>query len=230
MPTTVLDDKLPRPSASLEESEPWSIHILVWVVCATAWLGLMQLLIPLQGYGTACGLRELLECPAVGAALGGLLMWAKRRWQGIRFPVSPGEFLIILFGTVFTARTVELLLIGVYPWGVIPFAVLTRLAMVGICVLAVCRSTDWVWKGFFVLQVVTSLCFLAVYFPKWTAAHVCVRMLPTCLWISLILLIVALLCGFYRHRRFPWTHWLGVGILVWSVVIEGSQLLFRYYQ
>jgi hypothetical protein len=187
---------------------------LIWLGCTCVLFFFRQEAIEI---GASSGMPYSIE--VVYALVGGsiLFWWVSCLCRKIAFPVHPGDFLLALGAVGYVANSVELALIAVRPSGVIPFAAVTLLAMLCVCLWAVWRVTGIIWKGWFVL------CGLqAVHWFLWAYIHYGQNswFLPDLLFWTVsmsILLIAAFTVDLAQKRKFPWSHWLGVMLSLSSI-------------
>jgi hypothetical protein len=85
------------------------MHLLIWTTTSAAMMAFYNLVMSLQRSSTHESAAEMLRTPVMmtlqtlwamgmGAYLGGALMFVSRRLRGMRFPVQPGEWLMVTFG------------------------------------------------------------------------------------------------------------------------------------
>lgn len=206
-------------------------HLLAWTACTAVYLAIRRSLIILPP-GVPFGAQGIavwsLQGIGAGAALGGLLLTVARRRRGVRFPVYPGEVLLLLSGvgvavdvllsalSVLTHRPQEGGLgLPLVLWVLILLARNLALAFAYLVAARKVRVRRW------------RLLFLALA-ASWTLAEFesCCLTIPgraiLSSWISYVpfllpkvILAVIAVGDLRRRRRYPWTHWAGVGTGLW---------------
>jgi hypothetical protein len=158
-----------------------------------------------------------------GTALAGVVLMMARSYRGLPFPVYPGEYLLVLTGLDVTVRLVLSMLPSILLLWCKPdfgFGLLLRafqfLAAFGfyawVFVWAVTRVTIRRWRAFFLaIPASYGIWLLLLYggFDQWTITRYVPRFL-----IATVLTAVVLI-DLVDRRRYPWTHWLGVGTRLW---------------
>jgi hypothetical protein len=222
--------------ASADVSSPrlGLIHLLTWTACVAANLGLRRYLTGLAGGPDVAEEAYLagvtvLHSVCWGAVLGGVLMWIARRLRGLPFPQHPGEYLLVVLGLevawVF-ADASAVLAIGAAYWMSWPRIILS----IGCCSLVfvwpVLRVARPRWRFFFVAlladRVLDRLLLWRVVLYGPTVAWTLMFAWPR--WILLVsvpvLLVFAVLRDWRRGDRYPWTHWVGVAVLLCLTVVD----------
>lgn len=153
-----------------------------------------------------------------GAALSGLVLLVARRCRGGRFPVHPGERLLVVmsldawvdllgqaFVTIYIWAAQSTLEAAVDVWYAAPFFLQTT--VIGAAYFLTARrlsSPPWRW----VFQC-SGVAYLLYPF--------CCSMTPPIL-LSLtsnLLLIFVVTSDYQDGIQYPWTHWFGVGLRLW---------------
>ena len=243
------------PAASPFSPEPEQprlgiIHFMVWTACAavyfsivrTAQLGFAEK-VPVDGLMFAW----LGQGVGAGAALGGLVLFAARRYRGPRFPTQPGETLLVLLGVgvviEFVRYLASFLMVAALTAdpnsAPMPFRfdgssqslLLTVVAIVQgalsvflfvLYIIAVVRTKILRWRLYFLTVIITPV----LYFLAAPAAGLLGR--PS-VWLVLLfsgvthLILTAVLLAVvsadaYQKLRYRWTHWLGVAVALWGGV------------
>jgi hypothetical protein len=173
-----------------------------------------------------------------GAAWAGLALWAARRRRRLPFPRHPGEYLLVVLGVTeglgLLNQFFMVMIITVEVDWIIQIAL--GIAGLGLCalvllwpVLAV-KSRRWRW--FFVMR-------FALYVVEFLTPLILARtMAPASLrfWLILqgvpfevligVVLIAVVLKDRSGGRRYPWTHWAGVGVQLWFIAFELSRIVW----
>jgi hypothetical protein len=210
-------------------------HLLVWTTCVAFYLGIMRsfwLLSPEQ-LETPIFFRIIdgLYGMGSGTALVGLVLFAARRYRRIRFPVYPGEVLLVALG----ASTVLGLMKTMLIWFALPESDLLSLQWLRlidlvsglgnalIYFIAAVRVKVTRWRTYLATVVVVSaLHGCALFRLPWAIIpYIVTSPLP-----SLVLAVVVLM-DVIQRKKYPWTHWVGVGIAVWLAILNVGMLLFR---
>ncbi len=208
------------------------LHLIGATTCVAIHLGLTrtaELLVAHLATGEkspvfqASGLMHSIGC---GLAMGGLLLWLARRLRAAPFPRHPGEYLLLVQGIMavlglgvhFSFSLIELLSEGdgLYAfWGGIFFAYYLTGAM--IYLMAARRVGVRRWRRFFFLCAGTGVLaglLACIVWYRFGAAHQALYVL-----VSVVLVVIVI----RDHRegfRYPWTHWLGVGVRMWFTLLS----------
>ena len=226
----------PSPStsarASTEPHEPrlGIVHILVGTACVAIYLGLAQTVRhglgtvahpEMTGRGIVLAAARLLQGAASGTALGGLVLWVTRRMRRTPFPKHPGEYLLVVRGI---SSVLFLVLDFVILQTIKPAPVHAReraislfnliVAMVWIWAMLVVRARRW--RAFFFVAAAFELlsCVLlwAGVAHRGAWRHALYTLVP-------VVLAVVVVKDHRQGLRYPWTHWLGVGVQMWIALV-----------
>ena len=218
-------------------------HFLVWIACVAAYLGIQKTL--LQQFGVPDSSSIVADAIhvgyaiGIGAAIGTLFMLVRRRRYGIPFPTHPGEFFAVQVGTCIVLEVPLYLLwfcFGESIWytfteryynsleSAVMMALLCGLpqaaAVVAICVWAIKRCPQWMWRACFIAFVAGHAIEAAF---RWFLPFSVVPFVPQILFNWLLqgryvwapFFFGALLLDAKSRYHRPWTHWLGIAIQIW---------------
>ena len=224
------------------------VHLLVGTACVAIYLGLEQTarglpvdVVNLSERTIVLEAFRLLYALGAGIALGGLLLWVARRLRGMPFPRHPGDYMLVVEGILcllFLGLGLLWPLLNVmsehgliYPWwsGIVFLYVINALVWFA--------AARWIgiraWRRFFFLCAGARLlacCLDCGGLFRFAAGH------PALYVLICAVLVVIVVREHRRGLRYPWTHWLGVGIRIWFVLLNlvwfvlatfFSQLLFE---
>ena len=164
-----------------------------------------------------------------GLALSGLLLWLARRWRGMPFPRHPGEHMLVvqaincilglgfqfLFAHLWVLSEQETLDLPVYLWWdkllFVLFLIHALIWMVAGLRIGIRR-----WRRFFFLcaaaRVLLGLVACGGVLSS-TPYHVLYVLLS-------IVLIVIVVRDHRQGMRYPWSHWLSVGVHFWFTLLN----------
>jgi hypothetical protein len=159
-----------------------------------------------------------------GAALGGFVLLVARRRKGWQFPVYPGEVMFALFGVEAAIEVFSYCFAAIWQLVAESYssffilyglrACIQSLIMAGLFAWAASRMTFRRWRIMFFC---TSGSYLVTY------SLMCLG--PALFFIApLIADAVLLVVVVMDHRdgwRYPWTHWMGVILDLWSLPMMG---------
>ncbi len=207
------------------------LHLLVWTACVALYLAILRFLWQRAGavlpdLGLCWAALTVLDSVCWGTALGGLVLWIARRWRGLAFPQHPGEYMLVVLGLDVAWRFVDafaVLGIGPTSWTVHARLIVTL----------ACYSLIYVWPALSVGRLHWRIFFLTLLAKR--LADALMRQGLMYLWLARvwdivtfvnnapILLIPALLAVIFSKdrrdgNRHPWTHWVGVALVLWLVV------------
>ena len=227
-----------EPVVVLETAEPEQprlgiIHLLVWTACVAFYLGLHRIFVAdaPQEVHDRFMIFGAVQSMGMGAAFGGLLLWAARRYRGWSFPRYPGEYLLVALGL---AGVITLTLYGLFglvtkalgpytPWFAMAILFAAYAAVQGVVFLVPAlriKIPRWRWFFFSVAGVSLIGVLLPCAGPEfWGACLQILHLVPDAV------LVVTVLVGWRQERRFPWTHWLGVVINLWFGVVGLGSLV-----
>jgi hypothetical protein len=209
------------------------VHLLAATACVAFYLGLMQsaerltqMLAEFRRYpsddsllGRISQASTLFYGLGAGIALGGLPLWVARRVRGMRFPRHPGEYILVVVGIAgllnlgeqFVFVFVSSLLFGGglnYSWFVGIIFVLS-LAVALLWFVAARRVAIRAWRRYFYLCAGATLLADFASCGSFRSGRYVVAMLTDAI---LVWMVVR------EHRRglrYPWSHWVGVGVKLW---------------
>jgi hypothetical protein len=218
------------------------LHLLVGTSCVAVYLAVGRTFAQLDPTGSHGGFPvfDALRGISGGIALAGLILWIARRLRGFRFPVYPGEVLLVALGianagilAVETVRDVAVLLSeGSDPSGMLN-GLLPFLAIQGMfaIVLLVCGLIvkSWPWKIYFLAKAVAvavdgSLLILPL---EWFEAGFAYTRIPG---MAADVVLLGIFIGTLRAAgRYPWTHWLGVALGLWNACVRQGFWLWEEF-
>jgi hypothetical protein len=204
-----------RPPPGIEEPRLRIIHLIVGITCVAVYLGAMQtpLIVSSATFDEAetsvlFKAMLLFSCLGAGIALGGPCLLVARLVRRAPFPIHPGEYLLVLWGVnsvVFLAASSSALFPEYPLWWMFvgPFRVIGAL----ICLWAANLAEAGRWRGFFLLMAGVQVmgCLLCCLGPIVNVQDV----------LFSVVLAVIVVRDHWQGLRYPWTHWLGVGLQVW---------------
>jgi hypothetical protein len=221
-------------------------HLLVWTaICGLylawyRWAHLDDAQAARGSDGIMLRARAVLACLNGGAALGvGLLWWSRRAARD--FPAYPGEWLWLARGSrafvgLAAATAVTLLTVRLQPgyanrytaiWGV----AIGLFLLIDVLALRQVRSPRR-WRAYMwvrlLTEVLSALSFVTVSvfswwwgtFPIWWF----VMSLPT---LSAVCVLIVGFCDWRAPESYPWTHWVGIGIVAWDIPVY-AVVLFNF--
>jgi hypothetical protein len=206
------------------------IHFLVWMACAAVYLGMNRV------WGArvvACGLQDPEEMVFVGlkgigaaAALGGLALWAARRSRDWRFPRYPGEYLLVVLGvSALLSLVVFVTSLAFDPSNSFTVFFLSNVSSV----LSPIPALLLVWAAVFVkvprwrwLFYVSAASQLLPALGSSGIAFRCFHLHEFVFYAVWAWLAVVVISDHLRSLRYPWTHWLGVAVYLWSGAVAAG--------
>ncbi|MHC4179368.1 MAG: hypothetical protein ACYSWU_17790 [Planctomycetota bacterium] len=218
------------PPLTPEQPEPprlGILHLMVLTACVAAYMGPVRALeepIDLLEEGTRpfWVTTGSLYGIGSGAALAGLVLVAARRYRGLSFPVHPGEYLLVVMGFGVLLHWMALALawlitsFGDPRFGLPSFHGILYLfpfAFYALCFLwAAIRAKSRRWRVLFLAiptSYVVSFLFLCGGARLLPIANSAPPLLIT------VVLIVVIVRDHFEGKRYPWTHWFGVGTRLW---------------
>jgi hypothetical protein len=178
-----------------------------------------------------------------GAGLAGLVLWMARRRRRMRFPVHPGEFLLVLVGLLVAFRLFNYVLAmaslrsGRFggPGGLGPlfvaFNVFSLGALAVVFVWAVIKIKIRRWRAYVCLLLGANLApvllaCLGIFVSLYTYAAIHVAVIVT--------LVAVAVLDHRDAKRYAWPHWFGVATKLWFDVIQlatiAEFLLIRFVE
>lgn len=223
----------PTPPTPVPEPPRMGIlDLLVWTACVAVYLGLWMtlegstFLLP-EAEGRLRVAKAVLYAIGWGTALSGVVLMMARSYRGFPYPVYPGEYLLVVMGLDVAIRlTISILLAILLLWWTPGYGseyalgALQFLAAFGlyawVFVWAVTRVRMQRWRVLFLAIPASYALWLLLLYGGFGE-----RLTATCVPRLLIATVVTavVLMDLVDRRRYPWTHWLGVGTRLW---LDGS--------
>ena len=203
------------------------IHLLVGTTCIAVHLAITRAFMggPAQAASGYDATRWALWSIGAGAALGGLVLLVSRCNRGLRFPVHPGETLLILLGigSVVGLGFHCYVVLTDYGMWLSTVNFVSSAAIAVLFVLAAIRTKTRRWRYFFLSVVAAFL----LRFPLGCAglgplAYIIPRTA------SDLLLLIVVVSDLRQRQRYPWTHWLGAGVGLWYAILLLVWVVHRY--
>jgi hypothetical protein len=213
------------------------LHLLGATTCVAIYLGLAQTAQLITADLAEGADRSLIfEASSVlhglgsGIALAGLLLWFARRRRGIPFPRHPGEYMLVvqamicLLGLGFQFLVAYLRVLSEEETSALPMYfwldkiwVVLSLVHALLWMVADLRIRIRRWQRFFFLcagaHVLGGFLHCAGV-NEFIAAHYLLYVLVT------IVLVVIVVRDHRQGMRYPWSHWLGVGLRFWFALLS----------
>ena len=211
------------------------LHLMVLTACVALWMGIRRALVLATGgdvstlgsdpYQAAVGsLRGI----GGGAALAGLILFFARRLRGFRFPVHPGEYLLVISGVTITLQ------LAMYPvyvsiahrdissrmWGFVSLRLAELAVSAVLFIWALVRLKIWRWR---VYLLSIPVCYLGGYALIRTAAppgpmfFLMQGVAPLAVSVVLSLVVIQ---DHLEGKQYPWSHWMGVALRFWLDVVR----------
>ncbi len=213
------------------------LHLLGATTCVAVYLGLVETarLITADLIDPSDP-RVIFEASSVlyglgsGIALAGLLLWFGRRLRGKPFPRHPGEYMLMvqavscfvnlgahfLFSHLWALSEQETSTFYFYPWWkVIRFV--QCLTYAALWMVADLRVGHRRWQTFFFLCAASQVLFGLLALAEIDRFHGVFYVGYVLLTIVLIVIVVR---DHQQGMRYPWTHWLSVGIRFWFTLLS----------
>ena len=203
-----------RPLPGSEQPRLGIIHLIVGITCVAVYLGLMRTPLSLSGptfdreeTGVFFKGMLLFSCLGAGIAMGGPCLLLARVVRGVPFPIHPGDYLLVLWGvnSIFSLGASFVLVSEYRMW----WMFIGPLRMVGavICLWAANLVETGRWRAFFFLMAGVQVigCLLCCLGPIVNVQDV----------LFSVVLAVIVVRDHWQGLRYPWTHWLGVGLQIW---------------
>ncbi len=230
----------------LESPRLGIFHLLALTACVAAYLGVTQTLSratqqgtpPIGGLAAATGSAHAI---GAGAALAGLILFAVRRLRGLRFPTHPGEYLLVILGVgavldLARSTLVTLLIFsGNFPiertqWVFVTIELGTFGIKAAMLIWALVCVKVRRWRAFFLAVPVVNVAAIAsVTFLARTMSpqNIVVASAGVPVLLSVVLAVVVIR-DHAEGKRYPWTHWLGVGTHFWLDAARVGMLLLEF--
>jgi len=233
--------RAPPPTADRPEPPRLGIlHLMVLTACVALWMGIMRGLVlaaeddsPVLGSIPFFATAGTLYGIGGGTALAGLILFIARRWRGFRFPVHPGEYLLVIsaISVVLQAAVYPIYLAMAHleflGESAMPFFVILPLATF------VINAAFFVWAllgvkrrrwRIFLLSI--PVCHLVGYGLMWMwfsiarpgpQAYVIQSVAPLAAGVVLLIVVIQ---DHLEGRRYPWSHWMGIALRFWFAVVR----------
>lgn len=235
-----------RPLAERPEPPRFGIlHLIVLTACVAACMAMLRGLATsaegksadpaadpfMVAAGTLYGI-------AGGGALAGLILFLARRLRHIPFPVHPGEYLLVLsaVGMTLQLATWPLFVLASHLGGSDPpMLVSTVFALAAFGVIAVVfiwalvRVKTRRWRVFLLSIPVCHLAAYGLVFLTFRTARpgsssfVVHNLVPAA---PGVVLLVVVLQDHLQGTRYPWSHWMGVALRLWS---DGLRIIHLFW-
>jgi hypothetical protein len=220
--------------------------LLVGTACTACYLGLTQTarLIERDLYvGLAVERAEpsltfeamsVLYGVGTGMALGGLLLWPARRLRGMSFPTYPGEYLLIALG-LFSAFGLGVRFLSTLMRSLQDVAPGLWFELLPLMLFGLVGAAIWFWAGALVrIRRWRRFFFLSAAVQMLNTLLGCGGIGPIATNLYVLLAVVLTVIVVQDHRqgfRYPWPHWLGVGIRLWfSLTSLGWFVLWTFFR
>jgi hypothetical protein len=212
------------------------IHLLGWTTCVAVQFSVIRAFAAADWVPSLEPSLVLAAGVEIGqaTALGGLVLWAARRYRRLRFPGQPGETLLVLLGIGAAISLVQRPLyysaaqLQTLPWLLSLFAFLEVLLLAVLYLIAAVKTTVPRWRAYFVTVLVTgAIAFILLLLMSLllSPAHDSLRAFmplisrsPQIIPAALLLLVAVIDSG--QRPRYRWTHWLGIGLGLWNGVMN----------
>ena len=208
------------------------IHLMIWITGVAVYMGFSKALtegtpLSLQG---ASPLLWGLQSIAAGTSVAGLTLFLFWRAQGWRFPAYAGEYLLATFGLFYVCS----LLMPLAYWlivatsGELPGSPWDSVWMRLYCALLYSASGVLLIVGA-MLSRPARWRFILIYFGALLLANAMSVMAHGLQWFTILhaasviftlSLLVVCVMDLVQRVRYPWTHWLGPAVCLWSGVIQ----------
>ena len=210
------------------------IHFLGWTACiavaAAAHSSLMLMVHDPQAGSAVSVVLQGMEVVGNGTALGALVIWLRRRYRGLPFPMFPGEYLWLACGI---ERLLWLITMGVcvaigsVGAGVVAFIAfrMMDLAVAIVFLIAAVKVRVKRWRVLLLVIAARPLLIpLAgllfpfswfVYFPPW--------------FIEAPVLAIVVARDLFQRQRYPWSHWAGVAVRSWLIALGFAWRVYQWF-
>ena len=215
------------------------LHLMVLTACVALWMGILRALalatggdLSTLGSDSYQAMAGSLYGIGGGAGLAGLILFFARRLRGFRFPVHPGEYLLVISGI---SNTLWLAINPVYVWiahrgisGQPSMWVFWSVALAAfainaaVFVWALVRVKIRRWR-IFLLSI--PVCHLAGYGLMWMSVriaspgpmfYVIQNVAPLA---AAVVLLIVVIQDHLEGKRYPWSHWMGIALRLWLAVV-----------
>ncbi len=222
------------------------LHLMVLTACVALWMGILRALaLTTEGdvltlgsdpyWATAGSLYGI----GGGAALAGLILFFARRLRGFRFPVHPGEYLLLISAVSATLQfgIITMLVMTSFlddsselPNWFVPILMLVAFAVNAVVFLwALVRVKIRRWR-IYLLSI--PVCHVAGYGLMWMwfsiarpgpMADVIQNLAPLA---AGVVLLIVVMQDHFEGKRYPWSHWMGVALRLWFDCVRIVLLLW----
>lgn len=214
-------------------------HLLVWTACTAAYLCVARLVFPWEEADFTRKYVGFSAADSLGAGVGlaGLLLLISCRIRRIRFPVYPGETLLVILGIQILSQFPRMVQYGLWQaggrWIDIPLACcMLLIGLLGLIawvwtLVAMFRARSWPWRLLFLVLVLRP----GIRLFEFASFVVIPIAMSWATWKTIVaptarIVPVAICLGFVatselrRHPRLPWTHWAGILCGLWQTLVE----------
>jgi hypothetical protein len=206
------------------------LHLLVGTTCIALYLAISRhIRIEAQSAADPSTAIWVLWSIGTGAALSGLILLVSRRWQEERFPVHPGEALLVVMSVdawidlsvhslmaLYLLVTQSSLNAAVQLWYAAPFYLQT-IVMAVLYFVTARRLESPRWRSVFWFSGTAYLLY----------PFCCNQTIPMAISLtSNLILIFVVVSDHQEGARYPWTHWLGVGLKLWFTPLIAAWLVY----
>jgi hypothetical protein len=231
------------------------MHLMIWTATSAAMMAFFNLWTSLQSSSARASVAESLKSPVMmtmqtlwamgtGAYLGGVLMFISRRLRGMRFPVQPGEWLMVTFGIGNLVNlTVYLALMAMDNrdqstfGGFIIFHSVRQLVHTAEFLMPAVMCKDSVaWRAFFWVATAVSLLALGLVLVGIVDEMSFFRFFQpgifrgVTLGICALIFALAVIGDLLRRTNRAWVHWVGVvSLAVLSLSNEAYYIYILYF-
>ena len=209
-------------------------RLLLWTACSavmlTANLALNRIIE--ERLETSLGLEKFfvsVRAITDGPSLAALLIWLDRKRRGIRFPVQPGEWLLVLGGI-----SVVVVLLTLAAWCQLPleqtnpiFAIPCGLMAGGCLIVALWPPLPKWWRfailamsGMWGVELAQILLLNFLQDLPVSAYELIGNLYFAALIIPVVVLIVCIAIDRKRHIQRGWMHWTGVAICIATLLLS----------
>lgn len=215
----------PSKTGSFPQSPPklGIVHLLVWIGCALLYFSLTQFIsgaanAPRLGRFDVFGVLHIAHGIGAAVGIGYIAMLTRRRWYDMPFPSHPGEFLAVLFGI---NVLVSLAARGILAYLDINWP-LYQVTRIPYC-LVLAIFVNWAfrnipephWRTFLIVFGIVALIRLAKPGLQLFSMVHASGLIPL-----IALLAVAIFLDRTHRVPRPWTHWVGIGLQIWTWGIQ----------
>ncbi len=238
-----------RPSPAISDRGSIGIrHLLVWTACAAAYLAVSRVAFPWEEayFARYFAVFHAAGSLNAGASLAGLLILVSCLYRGVRFPVHPGETLLVVLGIQALAHATRLIQNVLWEsygrWIDVPLTssmlltgTLGLIAWVWLIVATV-RASSWQWRLLFLILLLSPILrfaeFIAfkgfpfIVLPSLVIGRAmgCGRLLMTGACVGIVTLT-----DWRRKPRYPWTHWAGLLCCGWETLLQIAGMITAWF-